>query len=353
MADESSGEKTEKATGKRRDEARKQGQVAKSTEVSGAILLLIGMTILLASTGHFSRVLGQNASYLFSQSHVLLPGNAYALQEMFAANVKVLFTALGPLLLGVFVAGIGANVLQIGFKFSSESLQFKSEKLNPLPGFKKYFDKKMYVELVKNLFKVSVISMLAFFALRRMNGELNASALLSLDAIIALGKISFIKLMAQLLAFTALLALIDWFWTKYQHEEQIKMSKHEVKQENKDVEGDPQIKARIKSQQFEMARKRMLNDVPTADVVITNPTHFAVALKYMPGSAAPMVVAKGQDNLAQTIKKIARKSRVPIIENKPLARSLYRQVEVGQLIPDALFQAVAEVLAYIYRLKKA
>jgi flagellar biosynthesis protein FlhB len=353
MSDDSSGEKTETATGKRRDEARKKGQVAKSQEVNGAILLIVGMSLLMLSSGHFAKVLGQNASYLFSQSHNLLPGNALGMQEMFRANIEVLLTALGPLLLGVFLAGLGANILQVGFKFTPESLSFKVEKLNPMSGFKKYFQKDMYVDLLKNLFKVSIIGMLAFFAIRRMSGELNSAALISLPSVVALGKISFIKLMSQLLAFTVFLAIIDWFWTKYRHEEQIKMSKHEVKQEHKDIEGDPQIKARIKGLQFEMARKRMLADVPTADVVVTNPTHFAVALKYVPGSQAPMVVAKGQDNLAQMIKKIAKKSRVPIIENKPLARSLYRQVEVGQQIPEALFQAVAEVLAYIYRLKQA
>ena len=151
----------------------------------------------------------------------------------------------------------------------------------------------------------------------------------------------------------ALIGLVDWFWQKKEYEDNLQMSKHEVKQENKDVEGDPQIKARVRGLQFEMARKRMLADVPTADVVVTNPDHFAVALKYTKGDAAPMVVAKGMDSLAQTIKQIARKARVPIMENKPLARSLYRQVEVGQMIPDSLYQAVAEVLAYVFRLKKS
>lgn len=353
MADDSGGEKTEKATGKKREQARGQGQVAKSQEVNGAILLIIGMTLLLMSSGHFLRVLGENTSYLFSQSHNLRPDNANGMQEMFAANIKVLVTALAPLLLGVFVAGIGANILQVGLKFSSKSLEFKGDKLNPINGFKKYFQKDMYVELLKNLFKVTIIGIIAVFAIKRMFGELNSSALLSLPAIVALGKISFIKLMAQLLAFTVFLAVVDWFWTKYRYEEQIKMSKHDIKQENKDMEGDPQIKARIKAQQFEMSRKRQLADVPTADVVITNPTHFAVALKYIPGSPAPMVVAKGQDHIAQIIKKTARKARVPIIENKPLARSLYRQCEVGQQIPESLFQAVAEVLAYIFRLKQS
>ncbi len=177
--------------------------------------------------------------------------------------------------------------------------------------------------------------------------------LLSLPAVIAFGKLTFMKLMAKLLFLMAVIAIFDWFYQKHRYEEQIKMTKHDVKQEGKDIEGDPQIKARIRGMQMEMSRKRMLADVPTADVVITNPTHFAVALKYVPGSPAPMVVAKGQDNIAQIIKKIARKHRVPIIENKPLARGLYRQVEIGNLIPEDLFQAVAEVLAYIHRLKKA
>ncbi len=352
MADDSGGEKTEKASGKKREEARDQGQVAKSQEVTGAILLIVGMSLLLLSSGHFARVLGSNASYLFSQGHILQPDNANGMIEMFSANIMVLVNALAPLLLGVLIAGIGANVLQVGLKWSSKSLEFKADKLNPINGFKKYFKKDMYVDLLKNLFKVSIIGLLAVFAIKRMYGELNSSALLTLPAIVALGKISFIKLMAQLLAFTVFLAIVDWFWTVHRHEEQIKMSKHDVKQENKDMEGDPQIKARIKAQQFEMSRKRMLAEVPTADVVVTNPTHFAVALKYIPGSPAPMVVAKGQDHIAQIIKKTARKARVPIIENKPLARSLYRQCEVGQQIPESLFQAVAEVLAYIFRLKK-
>ena len=353
MADDSAGEKTEQATGKRREEARKQGQVAKSQEVNGAILLIVGMTILVLSSGHFTRVLGHHAAYLFSQGHILNTTNEYALQSILKFNISTLLTALAPLLAGVLISGVGANILQVGLKFTPDSLQFKMDKLNPLNGFKKYFKKDMYVDILKNVTKVTIICLLAWAMLRHMVEDLNGLALLPLQAIVSIGKMSFIKLMAVLLAFTSLLAVIDWFWTKHRHEEQIKMSKQEVKQENKDVEGDPQIKARIKSQQFEMARKRMLADVPMADVVITNPTHFAVALKYVPGQPAPMVVAKGQDNLAQTIKKIARKSRVPIIENKPLARSLYRQVEVGQLIPESLFQAVAEVLAYIYRLKKS
>ncbi len=211
----------------------------------------------------------------------------------------------------------------------------------------------MVFELLKNLLKIALIALLALWTIKGLMGTLVGTALLPVPEVVAVGKSGFIRLMIRLLAFMILLAAIDWAWQKYQYEENLKMSKYEIKQESKAQEGDPQIKARIRGLQFEMARKRMLADVPKADVVITNPTHFAIAIRYEPGSAAPVVLAKGQDHLAAVIRKIARGARVPVIENKPLARALYRQVEVGKRIPESLFQAVAEVLAYVYRLKKA
>jgi len=183
--------------------------------------------------------------------------------------------------------------------------------------------------------------------------ELNTAAALPLMAIVELGRDSYMKLMLVLLGFLAVLAVLDWVFQRQQHENELKMSKQEVKEEYKEIEGDPQIKARIRAQQYEMARRRMLADVPQADVVITNPTHLAVALKYEPGAAAPRVLAKGADNVAAKIREVARENRVPVIENKPVARALYAEVEVGNLVPERLFQAVAEILAYVYRLKKA
>ncbi|HPF71585.1 MAG TPA: EscU/YscU/HrcU family type III secretion system export apparatus switch protein, partial [Candidatus Krumholzibacteria bacterium] len=197
------------------------------------------------------------------------------------------------------------------------------------------------------------ISALAWWTIKGFLGHLVGTSVLSLTEVVSLGKASFTVLVARLLAFMLVLAVVDWAWQKHQYEENLKMSKYEVKQEGKETEGDPQIKARIRGMQFEMIRKRMIAAIPTADVVITNPTHFAVAVRYVPGSAAPVVVAKGADHLAAIIRKVAREHRVPIIENKPVARALYRQVEVGKTIPESLFQAVAEVLAYVYRLKKA
>ncbi len=353
MADGEAGEKTETGSSKRREDAREEGNVAKSMEVTSAILLLVGLTIVVGSSGHFARVLGRNTSYLLSQAHVLAPTNQFGVRELMSNNLQVIIVALIPLLGGILITGLGANIMQVGFQFSPKAMQFKGDKLNPLPGLKKFCEATAFFDLAKNLLKITLITLLAWPTIKGVMDPIVALPLLSLPAVVAFAKVLFVKLMAKLMFLMAVIAVFDWFFQKHKYEENIKMTKQEVKEENKDMEGDPQIKARIRGLQMEMARKRMLADVPTADVVITNPTHFAVALKYVPGNPAPMVVAKGQDNLAQIIKKIARKHRVPIIENKPLARGLYRQVEVGNAIPESLFQAVAEVLAYIYRLKKA
>ena len=353
MAEDTGGEKTEKATGRRREKARKEGQVAKSQEVSSAALLFVGMAVLVLSGGHFVTVLGRNTGYLLSQAHVLGHTNRFGVRELLSANLEVLVAALGPLLGALMVAALAGNIMQVGFHASAESLAFKADKLNPITGLQKFFRKTMAFELVKNLVKIALIALLAMWTIKGLMGSLAGASLLPVPAVVALGKSGFTTLMIRLLAFMVVLAAVDWAWQKYQYEENLKMSKHEIKEENKELEGDPQIKARIRGLQFEMARKRMLADVPRADVVITNPTHFAIAIRYEPGSPAPIVLAKGQDHLAAVIRKIARGARVPVIENKPLARALYRQVEVGKRIPESLFQAVAEVLAYVYRLKKA
>ncbi len=353
MAEENGAERTEKATVKRREQARDRGQVARSTEVTSAVLLVAGMVVLVAGSGHFSAILGRNTSYLLSQAHHLDPGNRVGLGEMVSGNLEVLLGALAPLLLAVMVAAVGANVVQVGFHASSKAIAFRSEKLNPFTGMKRFFQKTTYFEMVKHFLKITVIGLLAWATISGLMGSVTASAVLPLEEIVSLAKADFVHLMIKLLLFMAFLGVIDWFWQKNRHEENLKMTRQEVKKENKDLEGDPQVKARVRGLQFEMARKRMLADVPTADVVVTNPTHFAVALKYAPGSAAPLVVAKGQDYVAQMIKKVARGARVPVIENKPLARSLHKQVDVGAGIPESLFQAVAEILAYVYRLKRA
>jgi len=353
MAENSGAERTEQATVKRREQARDRGQVARSNEVTSAVLLAAGITVLVAGSDHVTRTLGRNTTYLLSQAHSLMAGDPQAAVQLFSANTAILFTALAPLLVVVLIAGVGANVAQVGFHASSKALAFRTEKLNPFTGMKRFVQKTTYFEMAKHLMKIVVIGLLAGMTIRGLMGELVAAATLPLSEIVSLARGDFVSLMIKLILFMAVIALFDWFWQKHRHEENLMMTRQEVKKENKDIEGDPQIKARVRGLQYEMARKRMLADVPTADVVVTNPTHFAVALKYVTGAAAPRVVAKGQDHVAQMIKKVAREARVPVIENKPLARSLHKQVKVGAGIPENLYQAVAEVLAYVYRLRKA
>lgn len=353
MAEGSGGDRTEKATPKRREEARNKGQVARSVEVNAAIVLLAGISLVLLSGGHMSRVLGRNASYLLGQAHVLKVDNLYGLQVLVEANLALLLKALAPLVFCVLVAGLAANVLQVGFHASAESLAFRAEKLNPITGAKRFFSKRAGFELAKNLLKIGLITVLAYSSVSGQMGELLGSSMLPLQFITDLGRHALAALMFKLLALLALLAVFDWAFQKWQYEEQLKMSRAETKQEIKDLEGDPQIRARVRAIQLESARKRMLTDVIKADVVITNPDHLAIALMYEAGVGAPRVVAKGRNFLAEKIKEIARQARVPVLENKPVARALFRQVKLGELIPESLYQVVAEVLAYVYRLRQA
>ena len=353
MAGDSGGEKTEKASPKKREEARKKGQVAKSQEVNGTIVLLIGVTGLLAGSGHLAHQLGRNTAYLFGQAHSFRLSDLHAVRAMMEGNFEVFLAALGPLVGALLIGGFGANVMQVGLKLSPEVFTPNIAKLNPITGMKKFFNRKTYFDLVKNIIKIALISLVAWMTIKGLMGELVGTQMLALEGIQAAGRSSFANLMYKLLALMALLAIADWVFQRYDYERKLKMSKQEVKQEYKDSEGDPQVKARIRGIQYEAARKRMLADVPTADVVVTNPTHYAVALRYEPGEPAPRVVAKGADHLAQVIKKIARKSRVPVMENKPVARALYAKVDIGQLIPEDMYQIVAEILAYVYRLRKA
>ncbi len=353
MAEETAGERTEKATPRRREKAREKGQVARSQEVNSFFVVLAGVAALIVSVGHVHEVLSRNTGYLLQQAHYLGPENLFGVRYLLAGNVKAILLALAPLAGLVLVAGLGANLLQVGLKLTPSALNFQWSRMDPLKGAKRFFQKKTFLELLKNLLKVGVISLLAWLVIRSLLPELSSSATLDLGGIMALAGDGFVRLMLVLLGFLALLAILDWVLQKQQYEEELKMSKQEVKEEHKEFEGDPQIKARIRGLQMEAARKRMLADVPKADVVVTNPTHLAVALKYESGKPAPLVVAKGADHLAGKIRETARQARVPVIENKAVARSLYAEVEIGDPIPESLYQAVAEILAYVYRLRKA
>ncbi|MBS4189246.1 flagellar biosynthesis protein FlhB [Bacillus sp. FJAT-49705] len=346
------GEKTEKATPKKRQDARKKGQVAKSQDVNTAIVLLGVFLFLLIGGSYLKDIV------IYIMSHTL---QEYMLMELTEANIQMLFLAilkelvllLGPIMLVAMVGGIIANYMQVGFLFSTEAIQPKLEKLDPIKGFKRIFSVRAIVELLKSILKISFVGLVTFMVLWNRIDEILILSQKSVGA--AMVTIGSLTVQMGLFASGALLflSLLDYLYQKYDFEKNIRMSKQDIKDEYKNIEGDPLIKSKIKQRQREMAMRRMMQEVPNADVVITNPTHYAVALKYDETKLdAPYVVAKGVDFVAQKIKMIAKEQEIITVENRPLARALYSQSEIGDAIPEEFFKAVAEILAYVYRTKK-
>lgn len=350
MAANEGQEKTEDATSKKLTDSREEGQVAKSQEMSSFAVFSGGLFILYIFKGFISDQIGGMTTYIF-QSLDVLTININLIQLYFLKAFGFFILTMAPILLGLMVIGFGVNVGQIGLKFSLKALKPKASKFNPISGIKRiFFSSRSLVEVAKSLAKLFVIG---FFTYRVLDNMVKESVELvdrSIPEITIFMIDSSVTLIWKLTMVFAVIAIADFIFQKFKHKKDLKMSKQEVKDENKQQEGDPEVKARIKSIQFETARKRMMQDVPNADVVITNPTHFAVALKYDPEkNAAPKVVAKGMDTLAQRIKQIAIENGVPLHENVELARALYKVADVGDDIPTELFQAVAQILAQIFR----
>ncbi len=264
----------------------------------------------------------------------------------------VMAKLLWPVFLLTLVVGFCASFFQVGPLLSAKVFQPDLNKFNPIKGMAKFVSKRSAVELVKSLAKVALIGLVAYKTVSNEFEETLTLALLDLHQVLMfLGQVAFLVL-AKTCGIIIVLAIIDFAFSRYEMEQKMKMTKQEVKEEFKETEGDPHIKARVRSLQQQMARKRMMAEVPKADVIITNPTHLSIALAYVRSEMdAPEIVAKGADHLAFRIREIAREHEVPIIENKPVARALYKQ-EVGTQIPEEMFTAVAEILAYVYRLKK-
>jgi len=343
-------ERTESATAKRRREAREEGQVARSPEVLTAFVLAAGVLGLwVGARNMYAEIASLSADLLRLGTVPELTGAATA--ALAIRVVGVLVRSLAPILLAAVVGGIAGNVVQVGFMVSAKAIEANPGRLDPFNGFKNLFQKAKLVDLVKSLLKVAVVGWVAYVAVRDRLGELPyLTDLPPRGLLVYLLDLGFAILKYVLLVYVVI-ALLDYAFQRWQYEERIKMSKQEVKDEYKETEGDPLIKSRIRSLQREMARRRMMAEVPKSDVVITNPTHFAVALRYDAAEMdAPRVVAKGADLVAQRILELAREHRVPLYEAPPVARTLYRQVEVGDPVPADLFQAVAEILAHVYRL---
>ena len=351
MADESFQEKTEKATPRRRAEARKKGDILRSTEVNSAIVLITGMMAL--------RIFGNDvfSKLIYKMKWVFIRVSAMELTpentpDLVLAGITFFGSMIAPIVLVIMIAGLGANLVQGGLVFAGESVKPKFNRISPAKGLKRIFSMRSLVELAKGLMKVLIVGTIGYLTLK---SELNVYPFLmdkDVSQIVAfVGTMSF-KLAIRVSLVLLILAVFDYFYQKIEFEKKLRMTKQEVKEEFKRTEGDPLIKSRIRSIQMKQARQRMLNEVPEADVVVTNPVHLAVALKYdVKKMAAPILVARGARLLAEKIKEIAIEHGVPVVENKMLARMLYRTTEVGSAIPLELYKAVAEILAYVYRLK--
>jgi len=351
MAEESFEEKTEQPTPKKRQELREKGEVAKSKELP-ALAVLLAALITLSLFGSFMynhiQIIMKNA-FSFPNIH------NFNIPEFlkFAQNIIGRFIILlSPLFAAIFITAILSNIMQVGFMLSGESITPKLSKIDPIKGFGRLFSKQSFMELIKSLLKLTIVGGIAFLTIK---GEMKHFALLGdmeVNSIFVYILKIFFKIFIRCSLAMIVLVIIDYAFQKWEFENRIKMTKQEVKEEFKKSEGDPMIKSRIKRIQMDMARKRMMQAVPEADVVITNPSHLAVAIKYDSSRmTAPKVIAKGSRKIAEKIKDVASEHGIPVLENKELARNLYSLVEVGQEIPPALYQVIAELLAYIYRLK--
>lgn len=345
-----SSERTEAATPRRRQEARQKGQIAKSVEINSAAILLAAFWLISVTGPRFIESLRMLMQHSFSAlSTPEITFNTLHTASLTIGGIMV--QTVGPLVLTLMVVGVAANLVQVGFLFSPQALQPDPGHINPLNGFRRIFSERGLVELVKSLLKLAVISAVVYMGLRDNYSTVVAASRMALSS--GIGILFQLGVTVGLRTAVAMLviAIADYLFQRWQFEKNLRMTKQEVKEEMKRYE-NPQLKARIRSRQRQLAMSRMMAAVPEADVVITNPIHLAIALRYESGkSHAPRIVAKGQRLVAERIKEKARQHRVPMVENKPLAQALFKSVEIGQEVPADLYQAVAEVLAFVYRLK--
>lgn len=352
MAEDSDLEKTEQPSERKLEQAKEKGQLARSRELSTFMVLMAGGAVLWfmgdSLTRHMVKMLHDGLSFKqeLAFNTALLTPRLYEL----AVDMLLVFS---PLLLAVFLAAAFSPLLLNGWSFSTEALQPKFSRLNPLSGIGRMFSTHSLVELLKALAKSVVVGGIGTWVIWHNRDAVLGLSGLTLDAgIPQMGHLLGVSFMAVVGAMF-LIVLVDVPFQLWEHNKNLRMTKEEVRQEAKETEGDPMVKGRIRSLQREAARRRMMAAIPTADVVVTNPTHYAVALKYSEnGMRAPVVVAKGSDLLAKRIREVASEHHVPILEAPPLARALHKHTELGDTIPEALYTAVAEVLAYVYQLKR-
>ena len=352
------GEKTEPATAKKLREAREDGKVVKSKELTAAfdlIILFLVLKIFVSFVGNrlmnsFVDIYGRIPDFVRENAVDVTEKSVAAL--MSDALIQILIVCVPFFAFGFVVTAL-ISVIQVGWKVTGKPLQPKFDKFNPINGFKRIFSKDSIFELVKSILKIFVIVYVAYTSIRGHAQDIFILYEIPLMQAIMLCGTVIINAGLKISLVYLVIGLADFIYQKYRFNEDMKMTKQEVKDEFKNTEGNPEIKGRQRQRMREASRRRMMQDVPKADVVITNPTHFAVAIKYdAETSKAPVVLEKGEDYLAQKIKEAAREHHIEIVENKPLARMLYANVDIGQEIPPELYQAVAEILAMVYNMRE-
>jgi flagellar biosynthetic protein FlhB len=346
--------RTEEPTEYKKRKAREEGKVAKTQELPSALVLLFCFfLIFLFAKQLYRSMAGMMEYYLGLVTDVVNSGDNMIF--LFKPMLPTLAKIIGPILGVAFIAAFAGNIVQVGFKFSTKPIQPDLSKINPNPV--RFFTKILLspqtaVNLGKAIFKIAAISVVSFFLVRKDIYTIMSTIEMGIAQSFAIFLSLAFKLVMIASGILLLVSIPDYLFQRHQHIESLKMTRQELKEERKLLEGDPHLRAHLRERQREYAKRRMIQEVPKADVVITNPVHYAVALKYeMLRMSSPYCVAKGQDHIATRIKEVAEDNEVPIVENKPLARELYKRVDIGDEIPEDLFTAVAEVLAFVYKLK--
>jgi len=344
-------DKTEKATSKKRSESREEGQVAKSREIPSVAVLLTGLsTLYLSGSFVYSHI-----ETVMKESFSIIERPSLNMGDFLVFNydiVRHFIIMMAPMMIAIVVVAIASNVVQVGWLFTWKPLMPKFSKLNPIQGIARLFSKESLVELLKSTAKLTLVGLVVYWTVQGEMPRVVSLGEMEISRIAIYILRVILKIFLRVSVAMIFLAALDYIFQKWQFEQKLKMTKQEVKEELKQSEGDPLIKSRIRRVQQEMARRRMMQEVPKADVVVTNPVHLALALRYDSGVMnAPQVVAKGAGALAEKIKALAKEHNIPIVEDRDLARRLYEVVEIGREIPSTFYHAVAEVLTYVYRLK--
>ena len=347
--------KTEEATPRKLEEARKKGDVAKSPDVAAAMSLAGATAVLLIGGGYFSRQMAEDMLPFLAEPHAMMGGlEAGAGVEIGMRAVWAVTPFLAALMLAVVIGGVGGNLAQSGFLFTAEKLKPKWSTLSPMSGFKRIFGPDGIVQFIKTFLKLVAIGAVCWMVLKPHTRELENLAAMSPAMILPFARDLAASLMIAALVFLGFTAGADFIWQKFRFAKRMRMTKEETKEDYKQTEGDPHVKGKLRQIRMQRSRQRMMQAVPTATVIVTNPTHYSVALRYEPdqGDGAPVCVAKGVDAVALRIRELATESGVPIVENVPLARALYAAVEVDDVIPREHFEAAAKVIGFVMQGRK-